>query len=134
MNREAPLNILLVDDDEFARNLSGRAFEALGQNVFEYSNPQDGIKAVEQDPKLHRLILSDFNMPVMNGFAMIQKIQEIREKERVALPMAYFIYTGNVRDLPLETKLCEAGIIVKAKPIRLPTFQEIVRFTRELIS
>ncbi|MCP3942359.1 MAG: hybrid sensor histidine kinase/response regulator [Desulfobacteraceae bacterium] len=69
------LNILVVDDDPFARKLLSSILEALGHSV---SDARDGLDAIEKlDPSGKTdLILSDMNMPKMNGIELIKHLRE----------------------------------------------------------
>lgn len=66
-------NILLVEDDEITRTIFSRHLTRLGHEVTAVS---DGLEALDiLGRKRPDLIVTDLNMPVMDGFEMIQTIR-----------------------------------------------------------
>lgn len=74
------LSILYVEDDEMARNQLARTLNRLFKNVILANNGFDGleqyIKAKKEGIKID-LILSDVNMPKLNGLEMLEEIRKI---------------------------------------------------------
>jgi len=74
------LSILYVEDDEMARNQLARTLNRLFKNVILANNGLDGlekyIKAKKEGTRID-LILSDVNMPKLNGLEMLEKIRKI---------------------------------------------------------
>ncbi len=68
--------ILLVDDDELLRRAIGKALRRVGHDVAEAGSGQDAMRAVES--KRPALILTDINMPEMDG---IEVVMQIRRRE-----------------------------------------------------
>ncbi|HLF17553.1 MAG TPA: response regulator [Candidatus Omnitrophota bacterium] len=66
--------ILVVDDNEVDRKIIVHALKDLGCRVMTAENGAEGyIKALSHKPDL---ILSDCNMPIMDGVAMCRQIKE----------------------------------------------------------
>jgi PAS domain S-box-containing protein len=66
--------VLLIDDEESARDLTTRALARLGFLVRTASTARDGIAMAEQlDPSL---ILLDINLPDMSGWDVLKTLQE----------------------------------------------------------
>lgn len=74
------LSILYVEDDEMARNQLARTLNRLFKNVILANNGLDGlekyVKAKQEGTRID-LILSDVNMPKLNGLEMLEKIRKI---------------------------------------------------------
>lgn len=88
-----PVNILLVEDDEIDVKALQRAFEKL-----KISNPltvaSDGVEgweALQTLPKPY-LIITDINMPRMNGIEFLRKI---RESEAFRDSVVFVLTTSN---------------------------------------
>lgn len=65
--------ILLVDDDEMFRTVAAMALEDAGYTVFEAA---DGFEALDLVQKIRPdAIISDLNMPFMDGRALCQRIR-----------------------------------------------------------
>lgn len=68
------LRILVVDDMSTSRGLITQALEAFGiRNVYTAEDGQDALKFLRRNA-VH-LIISDYNMPGMDGLHLLQKIR-----------------------------------------------------------
>lgn len=67
--------ILIVDDSDSLREVVGIALKNAGYEVIEGADGQEGLKQL--DGKKVHLIISDVNMPNMNGIEMVKKIKEM---------------------------------------------------------
>lgn len=67
-------DILLVDDSAAIRNEVGDFLRKNQFNVVTANDGLEGLVKVKADPKI-RLIISDINMPGMDGLTMIEKIR-----------------------------------------------------------
>lgn len=65
--------ILLVDDSASVRTVAGIALRGAGYEVLEASNGQEGLSKLTGD-KIH-LIISDVNMPVMDGITFLKEVK-----------------------------------------------------------
>jgi two-component system chemotaxis response regulator CheY len=65
--------ILLVDDSASVRTVAGIALRGAGYEVVEASNGQEGLTKLTGD-KIH-LIISDVNMPVMDGITFLKEVK-----------------------------------------------------------
>lgn len=65
--------VLTVDDSKAVRQMVRFTLEAAGYGVVEAENGQDGLQKLSaSSPKL---IITDLNMPVMNGFDFIRAVR-----------------------------------------------------------
>lgn len=70
---EAPLDILLVDDNQTNVLVGRRILEMLGYK--DVTSASDGLQGFEQaEKKQYDLILMDLQMPVMDGFTSLERI------------------------------------------------------------
>ncbi|MGI9462394.1 MAG: response regulator, partial [Aestuariivirgaceae bacterium] len=76
-----PRDVLVVDDDKSARELSRRILSKLGWRIFEAA---DGNKGLEQMIR-HKpaLVLLDLMMPGKNGFEVLQEMQGNAELKEI---------------------------------------------------
>ena len=74
------LNVLLVDDSAVMRKMIVRAMKegglAVGE-VFEAPNGKEGVIAAKYREKEINLILTDVNMPEMNGIEFVREVRKI---------------------------------------------------------
>lgn len=73
---EIPTTILVVDDDEFTAELTGMVLEAADYTVVIAVGGMEALEVMAQDPTV-RMVVSDMNMPFING---IQLFSELREQ------------------------------------------------------
>lgn len=69
--------ILVVEDEEVLRNVLGRVLRQHGYDAIPAAN---GAEAVALFSRLHaqiKIVLTDLDMPVMDGFGLIPKLQKI---------------------------------------------------------
>jgi two-component system, cell cycle sensor histidine kinase and response regulator CckA len=69
--------VLLVDDEASVRDIVSATLEAYGYRVITASNGAEGLRLFQERESEIRLVLSDMNMPVMDGDAMIRAIRKI---------------------------------------------------------
>jgi CheY-like chemotaxis protein len=67
--------VLLIDDDEAVRGVLRAAFEVSGWGVLEAENGYQGVVAAATH--LPDLLVLDLMMPVMGGFATLQRLDEL---------------------------------------------------------
>ena len=67
--------ILIVDDSASLRQIVAIALKGAGYDVIEGCDGVDGLTKLD-GTKIH-LIISDVNMPNMDGLTMVQKIKEM---------------------------------------------------------
>lgn len=65
--------ILVVDDSASMRTVAGIALRGAGYEVLEAGNGQEGLARLDGE-RLH-LIISDVNMPVMDGIAFLKEVK-----------------------------------------------------------
>jgi two-component system chemotaxis response regulator CheY len=78
--------ILVVDDSSMMRMTVGRALREAGYDVLE---AEDGEKALEQlnNSGKVNLIISDVNMPKMDGITFVQNVKEIPQYKFIPIIM-----------------------------------------------
>ena len=67
--------ILIVDDSASVRTVAGIALRSAGYEVIEAANGQEGLERLGGD-RVH-LIISDVNMPVMDGIAFLKEVKRL---------------------------------------------------------
>ncbi|HEV2702301.1 MAG TPA: response regulator [Steroidobacteraceae bacterium] len=65
--------ILIVDDSSSMRTVAGIALRGAGYEVLEAGNGQEGLAKL--DGERFHLIISDVNMPVMDGIEFLKEVK-----------------------------------------------------------
>lgn len=113
--------ILIVDDEKAIRDLLSEFLKSLGLRV---SKAEDGVDALEMLKK-HKvdLVLSDINMPRMNGIELLKKVREKYPDTRRILITSYDV--EEYFDLALEHDI--GNIIPKTAPFNLDDVEMVVQ-------
>jgi two-component system chemotaxis response regulator CheV len=93
--------VLLVDDSATARRIEKEALEKMGFEVIEATNGEDGLQKLEELYSLYgdnikdklKLILSDIEMPKMDGYHMAARIHEDKRFKDIPL-----IFSSSISD------------------------------------
>jgi len=113
--------ILLVDDEEYVRDLGRRILERSGYNVFTASNGREALEIYARERSNIGLIVLDLIMPHMGGEKCLEEFLKINPRARV------IVSTGRSLD-PKERDHLEAyakGFV--NKPYQMQQFMEVVR-------
>lgn len=103
------IQILLVDDDKEVLKVYRLMLERLEYSVTTANSGQEALKLFHIQPSFFGLVISDINMPNMDGIALVKELLSIRPDVPIIL------CTGNM-NLPseqLETAQCFSKLIMK---------------------
>ncbi len=85
--KDKNIKVLCVEDDEIARENTVEYLENYFENIYEASDAITGLKLFNQiDPQI---IITDIQMPKLNGLEFIKKIREKNKKTQVIVLSAY---------------------------------------------
>ncbi|WP_103704709.1 response regulator [Paraburkholderia eburnea] len=90
--------ILIVDDDDHHRTRTRRVLAGLGALVSEATNGQTALAMLgDSESEPSDLVLLDVNMPVLDGYAVAEKIRANHAHPNQGVPIAgYTVEEGNV--------------------------------------
>jgi len=77
--------ILLIDDEPMVTDICEMMLKALGHKVLKAHSGSEGIKIYEANRDRIDLIISDFNMPGMNGQEVVNKLRILDHGVQVLL-------------------------------------------------
>ena len=66
--------VLIIEDDPGVRHLARRTLEAVGYQVLEAADGLDGLRLVEQHSSEIDLVLTDIEMPRLDGISVARQI------------------------------------------------------------
>ena len=88
MTATAPLDVFIVDDSAAIRKILQRVLRQTDLNLGEIREAGDGSEAVELlKDRTFGLILSDINMPQMDGLQLLARIKEMSHLKNVPVIM-----------------------------------------------
>ena len=82
---EQEKTILLIDDEEIVINISEMMLTRLGYRVLKANSGYEGLQLFEKNKSVIDLIISDLEMPNMNGMEVMDKLREIDPQVKVLL-------------------------------------------------
>lgn len=103
------MNILLIDDDKYLLKLLTRPLTKFGHSITEANDGRQGWELFVEDPSRFDVIVTDINMPEMDG---VELLKRLREKEY---------------DLPVIVMTGDGDIQSSIKVLRLGAFDFLLK-------
>lgn len=119
------MDILLVDDDEFLRDMYATKFSEGGHKVDDVSDAKAALSALEKNS--YHAVLLDMVMPGMTGLELLEKVTSNGLKKE-----AKFIVLSNQSEVSDQSSAKAAGAdgyIIKAESIP----SEVVKKVEEIV-
>ncbi|MBI5799788.1 MAG: PAS domain S-box protein [Verrucomicrobia bacterium] len=82
-------HILFVDDEEPLVLLGQRLLERLGYRVTVHANPLEAAAAIQAQPAEFDVVITDLNMPILNGMELAERMLAIRPGLPIILTTGY---------------------------------------------
>jgi two-component system, cell cycle response regulator len=126
MNKEILKNIsiLYVEDESDVREFTSKLLTSLLKNVFTAENGLEGLELYKENVNTIDLIVTDINMPKMDGITMCEKIRELNREIPIVVTSAH-------NDTTFLKKAIDVGVNTYAmKPIDL--YQLIESITKAI--
>ena len=103
--------ILIVEDDEFLRDLEATKLRKEGYEVFAVSNGVEAYKIIDETKDLG-LILLDLMLPDIDGFTILEKVRKGNKNSNV--PVIVFSNLSEEKDIQKAKKLKISEFMVKS--------------------
>ena len=81
------MKVLVVDDSEMVRNFYYYVLKSAGFDVVSAIDGVDGIEKLFKSPDIS-LIISDINMPNMDGYTLIEKVRGVKKFQYLPIILA----------------------------------------------
>jgi CheY-like chemotaxis protein len=118
---EGMAHILLADDDEAARNLVKRALETEGHSVEVTHDGSEALDKLKARPGAVDVLVSDVQMPGLDGILLVGQAIEVQPKLRVLLMSGFPEQLERARTIKAER------IGVLSKPFTLEQVRSALR-------
>ncbi|MEM6308167.1 MAG: hybrid sensor histidine kinase/response regulator, partial [Pseudomonadota bacterium] len=115
--------IIVIDDDPDVSSVIGSYLEACGAEVAICEDPRDGIEAVKEDPSAWSAVITDYDMPIMNGGAVVEQLRHISKD----LPI--FVVTALARRLSDPRIIDGQTQGIFSKPVELEALTQTLATT-----
>ncbi len=110
--------VLLIDDEEMVINICEMMLKKLGYEVLKAHNGHEGLQLFAANKSRIDLIISDLEMPKMNGWEVLDKLREIDPQIKVMLS------SGALTDKDEQGVIDEGFSGFLKKPYSLTTLSE----------
>lgn len=107
---EAPTAILVIEDEQFLRNLISEKLRHEGYAVRAAIDGEDGLRMAREAPPA--LILLDLLLPGIDGFEVLRRLKEDRESANI--PVLVLSNLGQREDIDRAMALGAKGFLIKA--------------------
>ena len=78
---------LVVDDSRAVRMLLAKTLKDLGYEVREAANGREALDVMATEKSTVKLVLSDWNMPEMNGLELLKRLRQNPEHSSLVIVM-----------------------------------------------
>jgi len=118
MNKSGP--IIIIEDDQDDQEIIGEIFEKLGyeNKVIFFKDGNDTLEFLNRTDVHPFLILSDINMPVIDGFELRNKIYTNEMLQTICIPYLFFTTSSNRKEVERAYGLSVQGFFVKPNSVR----------------
>lgn len=121
MPAASQIRALIVDDQASIRQVLANSMTEIGfTNIAQRKDGKEALEYLEQNPT--HLVISDFNMPVMDGLALLRAVRSNPKIQKVA-----FIILTSEASKDLVQEAVKAGVNnFLAKPYTVAKLREVL--------
>lgn len=117
--------VLIVEDDEALLNLYDKKFSIKGYQVIKAEDGEKGLEAAKNENP--DVILLDIMLPVMNGFEVLKKLSELKDK--ITSPVVILSNYGETKNV--TEGLMEGAVEYLIKVEHTP--EEVVEVVEDIL-
>jgi diguanylate cyclase (GGDEF)-like protein len=135
IERNQGIKVMVVDDSLTARQFVARLLSTHQYQVLQANGGQQALEQLEANPDI-KLIITDYNMPDMDGFELVKRIRRLYSREQLAIIgmsaqgsnilSARFIKAG-ANDFIIKPFLTEEFYCRVAQNVEIIEYIELVR-------
>ena len=81
------MKVLIADDSMLMRNIIGKTVDQLGHDIIEATNGREVLDQLAQNKGEIDLILLDWNMPILDGFGVLERMKGHKQLESIPVLM-----------------------------------------------
>jgi CheY-like chemotaxis protein len=125
MNKDGP--IIVIEDDLDDQEILQEIFQNLGykNHISYFIDGNEALNYLNKTDVQPFLILSDINMPKLNGFELRNKVFTNSQLQEKCIPYLFFTTGANKKAVSEAYALSVQGFFIK--PATIPQLQETVR-------
>ncbi|HTM66393.1 MAG TPA: response regulator [Flavipsychrobacter sp.] len=136
MDKSGP--IIVIEDDLDDQDILEEIFQKLGykNKVIYFSDGNEALKFLDRSDVQPFLILSDINMPKINGFELRNRIFTNEQLQMKCIPYLFFTTGANKKSVTDAYGLSVQGFFIKPNSMQAleNTIKKIVEYWHECIA
>ncbi len=136
MNKSGP--IIVIEDDIDDQEILTEIFQKLnyGNKVFYFADGNEALEFINQTDIQPFLILSDINMPRINGFELRNKVFANEKLHTKCIPYLFFTTSATQKSVIDAYAMSVQGFFIKAGSMQglENTIRKIVEYWKECIA
>lgn len=136
MNKRGP--IIVIEDDVDDQEVLVEIFEKLGyeNKIIYFEDGNDALAYLNQTDVQPFLILSDINMPRLNGFELRNMVFTNEQLQTKCIPYLFFTTAANKKSVIDAYRMSVQGFFVKSSSMQAleNTIRKIVEYWQECIA
>ena len=128
MNKRGP--IVIIEDDKDDQHVIETVFKELSypNEIVFFENAENALRFLKMPEVFPFLILSDINMPKINGFELKRRVQTDPDMSRKSIPFVFFSTAASKKSVDEAFDMAVQGFFVK------PTeYQKMVSVIRNMM-
>ncbi len=115
------LTLLYVEDEKVLQNTVKRSLQILFETILTAQNGQEGLELFKEKQSSIDIVITDINMPYMNGLEMCEHIRQLDKNIPIIITTAF-------NDLDFLHKAIELDVAhFVLKPIIMPKLMEAIK-------
>ena len=124
MNRDG--EIIVIEDDMDDQELFGEIFKSLqiSNKVLFFNNGEDALQYLQQPDIEPFLILSDINLPRLNGFELRERVFTNKELCKKCIPYIFFTTAASQEAVANAYAFSAQGFFIK--PTRFSELEDVI--------
>ncbi len=111
---------LIIEDEDFMREITGECLEEVGYNSFEAGNGLEGVNIYKKHKDSISFVLLDIEMPVMDGEKTLAELVKINPNVNV------IVVTGCIDEYKIEAIKRIKDVLVLKKPYLLSDLRKAI--------
>lgn len=136
MNKDGP--IIVIEDDADDQELLVDIFKKLGytNKIIYFQDGNDALVYLNKSEVQPFLILSDINMPKLNGFDLRNKIFTDQQLQSKCIPYLFLTTSANKKSVVDAYSMSVQGFFVKPNSMQAieDTIRKIIEYWKECIA
>ena len=136
MNKAGP--IIIIEDDPDDKEMLVEIFQKLGyeNKIIYFHQPTQALDYLNQTDVHPFLILSDINMPMINGFELRAKVFTNQQLQMKCIPYLFFTSGGTRKSVLDAYALSVQGFFIKPSSEQAleNTIRKIIEYWKECIA